>query len=509
MKPDDESFSEFVRVLKRRARPAAMASFAVLLTMTCIVFWLPAVYESSATLLIEQPNVSPELLLGGTGTREYVEQRLQRIRQRVLTADNVKALIERRKLYEVDGEMPDMEGKLAAFNDSLIITPQVTGVLDPKSMRTAEMTYAFDVTFRHDDPNVAQSVANELAELFISSNASQAEEDAERAISFAQSEADRLALNLRERESRLADFQQAHGGGLPDDRVRNQQRVMDLERDLARVDDDLRAARARKELLEAQLRDTPRDSPVLDETGQVVIRGVDRLAAAQQELVAALAKYSEDHPDVRRLRREIASLSAEVSSGSGGEPTNPVFTQLQTQVNAGDVAVRELTTRRDGISNTLAGLRGAIYQSPAYEKQYTELVRDYEMIKAQYQQMRERQATAELTRKAASSTAAETYVLINPARVPEDPVEPDRVALMFLAIVLAIAAGFGTVFLLNATDSTIRGSSDVAALLGAPPFGQIPTMWNPMELRRRRVGDMALVAGMLAVAIFIVLYAVI
>jgi polysaccharide chain length determinant protein (PEP-CTERM system associated) len=507
MKPDDQSFSDFARVLKRRGRPAAIAALAILLAMTVFVFAVPAVYESSATLLIEQLNLSTELT-GGAGTQEYVEQRLQRTRQRVLTDGSIQALIERNKLYE-PGDKTPLEDRLADFNAGVVITPQVTGVIDPRSMKTANLTYAFDVAFRYEDPDIATNVANDLAKLFVSSSAAQAREDAQQAITFARSEAERLAAELRERESRLAEFQQTHAGGLPDDRTRNLSRVGELERDLERADDDLRAARARKDLLEAQLLATPRDSPVLNETGQLVLRGADRLAAAQQELVAALAKYSEDHPDVRRLRREIASLSAEVSTGAAGAPTNPAFIQLQTQVDAANVEVRDLTTRRNEISSTRARLQAAIFQSPKDEKQYTDLVRDYEVIKAQYQQMRAQQATAELTSQAAGSAAAESYVLINPARIPDDPVEPDRVALMFLAFVLAIAAGLGTAFLLNATDSTIRGSSDVIALLGKPPFGHVPNMRSPTEMRRRRIGDLALAAGMLAAVAFVVLYAVI
>ena len=111
--------------------------------------------------------------------------------------------------------------------------------------------------------------------------------------------------------AKLADFRQKTGGGRPEDSRENLNRASDLERELSRVDDDLRDARARRDLLAMQLQDTPRDSAVLDQSGQLVIRGEDRLAAAQQELVAALARYSEDHPDVRRLRREIATLTAE------------------------------------------------------------------------------------------------------------------------------------------------------------------------------------------------------
>jgi len=500
MKADDRNFSDLVRILKNRARPAALTSLGVLVVASALVFLLPAVYESSATLLIEQMSMPAELT-GGAGAQDYVEQRLQRTRQRVLTDENIESFIGRYSLYESDLDSTAMEDRLATFNANVLITPQVTGVIDPKSMRAADLTYAFNVGFRHSDPNVAEKIANELATLFVSSSAMQAKEDADREIVFAKTEAERLASELREREARLAEFRQAHPSGLPDDRVRNQERAMQYERDRAMVDSDLRAARARLELYTAQLRDTPRDSAVIDETGQLVLRGADRLAVAQQELVAARAKYSDDHPDVRRLRREIAQLSADTSASSTSAPTNPAYIQLQSQANAAAIEVRELSARRGEISAQLSSAQGAVSLSPRLEEQYTDLVRDYEVIKAQYEQMRAQQASAELRSKVAGSAAAETYVLINPARVPEDPIEPDRFALMFLGIVFAAAAGFGVAFAMNATDATIRGSTDVVALAGAEPFAHVPLIRSRSEIRREKLGNLALAGGIGAIVL--------
>ena len=61
MRRDDQTFSDLLRILKKRARPAVIAAFAVLLAMTCFVFLLPAVYESKATLLIEHMDMPVEL----------------------------------------------------------------------------------------------------------------------------------------------------------------------------------------------------------------------------------------------------------------------------------------------------------------------------------------------------------------------------------------------------------------------------------------------------------------
>jgi uncharacterized protein involved in exopolysaccharide biosynthesis len=280
---------------------------------------------------------------------------------------------------------------------------------------------------------------------------------------------------------------------------------MSLDREIASIDTDLRAARARRDLVEAQMRDTPRDNPIISGDGQVIMGGADRLAAAQQELAAALAKYSEDHPDVRRLRREIATLSKDMQGGAGSTPTNPAYLQLQSQANAASTEVRELSARRSTISAQLAQMQGEITLSPKLEEQYRELVRDYEVMKTQYEQMRSQQATAELKAKAANATAAESYVLINPARVPEDPIEPDRVALMFLALVLAAAAGIGTAFFMNVADRTVRGSADVAALSGTQPFAHVPRMRSALEIRRERTTDLAL-AGALTIVTIVVLY---
>jgi polysaccharide biosynthesis transport protein len=506
MKADDQTFFDLLRILKNRTRPALIAAFAVLLAMTCFVFLLPAVYESRATLLIEEMDIPVELT-GDLGTQQYVEQRLQRTRQRVLTDENVKNLIKRLEVYDMSGDESDSQTAVDVFHEHVFITPQVTGVIDPRTMRAAELTYAFDVGFWHSIPETATNVANELADLFVESSAAQAKEDALRTIEFAKTESERLAGELRVREARLTEFREKNPGGLPEDRVRNQDRALALERELATIDAELREARGRRDLLSAQLAATPRDNPVIDENGQVVVGGADRLTQAQQELVAALAKYSENHPDVRRLRREIATLKVEVGGQPTSPPTNPAYAQLETQVGAANIESRELGARRHTVSQQLAALEGEITLSPRLEERYRELVRDYEVMKTQYEQMRARQATAELQAKAASGAAvAESYVLVNPARVPDSPIEPDRLALMFLSVVLAIAAGLGTAYFLHMADSTIRGSSDVVALTGQQVFAHVPTMRSATEERRRRVNDFALATAIAVVAILVLYF---
>jgi uncharacterized protein involved in exopolysaccharide biosynthesis len=109
--------------------------------------------------------------------------------------------------------------------------------------------------------------------------------------------------------------------------------------------------------------------------------------------MAARSKYSES-PRCSEAGREIASLTSEVSSNSTAQPTNPAFITLQAQANSATIEVRELSARRSDLSRQLSSTQGAISVSPQIEEQYADLVRDYEVIKTQYEQMRGQQATA-------------------------------------------------------------------------------------------------------------------
>lgn len=473
MQANEGGFGELFRILSKRRRASVLSALGIFLGMATVVMLLPAVYESTSTLLIEQPEVQPDVI-GGAGSREYVEQRLQRTRQQVLSLDNSRLLIKKHGLFGIDQTDEVTEEVIARFNEKVIVTPKVTGVIDPRTMREADLTYAFDVSYRDGNPGTARDVAADLADLFVTSNVMRAEAETTRTINFLEGEADRLEEDLRTREEQLAEFRRVNLGNLPENRDQNLFRSRDLERDIARVDDDIRTARARRELLQTQLQDTPRNRPLLDENGQRVISGAERLDAAQQELIAALARYSDSHPDVRRLRREIQTLSGDLDlDAENGGPSNPVYSQLLSQIESADYEIRQLGARRFEMSSELSRVQNAVFRSPEYEKQYTDLVRDYELVKEQYEGIRQRQRAAELSKKAAGSDGIESYVLINPAMLPTAPIEPPRGALIFLAAVLGLFTLFVVATLLESFDTTIRSSRDLEPF-ATTVLGRIP-----------------------------------
>ena len=223
---------------------------------------------------------------------------------------------------------------------------------------------------------------------------------------------------------------------------------MQYERDRATVDSDLRAARARQELYDGAVarhaarqpghrRNRP-GRPARRRPAGGGATGTRRRACEVQRESSGRAATAARNRDSCPPKRPAESTSA---------PTNPAYIQLQSQANAAAIEVRELSARRSrDLGHKLSSAQGAVTLSPrarrAVHRPRARLRGHQDPVRADARAA----GNGGTASKVAGSAAAETYVLINPARVPEDPVEPDRLALMFLGIVLSDCRGTGNGF---------------------------------------------------------------
>ena len=104
----DNSWSDYVSILRRRWRLTLAAVLLVSLGTIYVAYTLPAVYESSAAILIEQQGIPTDFVQ--TTVNSYAEQLLQTIYQRVVAGPKVAELIQEFDLYpEERGLVPEEE----------------------------------------------------------------------------------------------------------------------------------------------------------------------------------------------------------------------------------------------------------------------------------------------------------------------------------------------------------------------------------------------------------------
>jgi polysaccharide biosynthesis transport protein len=550
MQAHDMTMADYAGILRRRWRPALLAGMAVAFASVYVAFNLPAVYESTATILIEQQEV-PEEFVQST-INSYTDERLQSIRQRVMAAPRVAEIISKFDLYREERASLAEEELVELFRTNSDMRPLNVTATHARTGRLTDITYAFEVAFRSSDPVLARDITAELSRAWIAENEALRGETKARTARFLDTEVERVEERLAELQARIADFKEGFADSLPDARLINLQAQDRMARELTEVENQLRATRERKALLESELAETPRFRPVVSDSGEPVIGGADRLAMLQQELIVARGRYSENHPDVIRLRREIAALSdepgsqaslaeqlrssleanrgelanaresfspdhpdvlrlqrtvaaieqqlAEAERASGGatrraaQPNNPPYQQLVTRIATADAELQDLSRRRADLVGQLNDIERRVTQSPQVEREYSALVRENESLMAEYRELRTKQTQAGLAETLETGDKGERLSLIEPPFVPTSPIQPNRASLSFLGILVAIAVGLGMVSLRESMDNTVRGRRDVSTMLEMPPLATIPFIETRADTRKRLLGNMMIVA---------------
>jgi capsular polysaccharide biosynthesis protein len=120
-----------------------------------------------------------------------------------------------------------------------------------------------------------------------------------------------------------------------------------------------------------------------------------------------------------------------------------------------------------------------------------------------YREVKELESQAQLAQNLEDGDFAERLAIIEPARVPAEPVSPDRVSLSFLGVVLALALGLGVASLVDATDTTVRGQRDIYRFLEMPPMGVIPYVETRSDTLKRFALNGAMAAGIFVATIYV------
>jgi hypothetical protein len=114
------------------------------------------------------------------------------------------------------------------------------------------------------------------------------------------------------------------------------------------------------------------------------------------------------------------------------------------------------------------------------------MLRDLDSAQTDYRIVRQKQNDAETAQNLETERKGERFTLIEPPFTPEQPASPNRPLIMIFGVMFALAAGFGTVALLESTDASVRGRQDLVALLSSPPLAMIPHIFTSDERARMR-----------------------
>lgn len=540
-------FGEYFGILKKRRRLLLNLIVPIAALGALLAIGLPDIYRSVALIEIDEQQTMQNMLARGSGgsgnqqDEQYADQYVQSLSTRALSDANLRRLLEQHTLYDTDEEERDLVARLRGDIDVSIVTARI---LDPRTGREREVVNAFNIGYDNRDPQRAYEGATWLVNAFLEENRRDRQSVASSAAKFFASEAERMGKRVAELENRLAEFKARNQGRLPDLAGVNLNVMARTEEDIQNIEMQMQSLRRERVFVLSQLQQASsaapesaslrqleeeyrRQSASYDESHPDMIsmrRQIEQLRSGgsvagmslQQQLqnqrailAEARQRYSDDHPDVKRILRNIDSLQARIDSGETSDRTlssdSPVAVQLRTQLNAIDSQLAALQARGGDLRVKLTELEGRLNAAPEVEREYQEVTRDLAGARTKYDELLKRQMDAEVSEAAIAGGTVDEFRVAKHPTLPREPAKPARLAIFLVSLVLAFAVGFAAVVAAQFLDQTVRGVRDIRDILNVTPLAAVPEIQTAgsIALRRRQA---LMFAARTAIGIAIIYY---
>jgi uncharacterized protein involved in exopolysaccharide biosynthesis len=242
----------------------------------------------------------------------------------------------------------------------------------------------------------------------------------------------------------------------------------------------------------------------------------DELRIAQQSLLAVELKLKPDHPDVKRLRRNVEELTKRVEAQAlegtlASRPSRAVvidpvkkkrLTDARAELENLDRQLEAKVAEEGRLRGMLGMYQARIEATPIREAELAALSRDYETLQKTYSSLLQKKEESQIAANLEKRQIGEQFKILDPARMPERPASPDRPRLYAIAILAALLIGFGLAAAAEYFDKTLRTESDVRAALNLMVLATVPYMRDAgaaAQRFRRRVALSAAAASVIAV----------
>lgn len=467
---------------------AALFSWVICLVGWAAIYFMPNSYEVSARVFVDTQGMLRPLLSGLT-VQLNVEQQVLMMTRTLISRPNLEKVI----------AMSGLDAKVKSTEQKEALIDRLNRQIEVKS---AGKDNLYTITYADRSPDTAKNVVQSLLTIFVEGSQGDKRKDADKARRFIDEQMAIYEQKLVQAENALKEFKQRNLGFAP-----GQGPGQDYFSRLAETNASL--AQARLEYQEAL---NGRDALHKQISGSEP--GTQREATASPELEArilALRKnldnmrlnFTEEHPDIVGTKRVLAQLEQQrrleieerkkhgveiVRSDQGTQ-------SLRLALAEADANVASLTARVSEYERRYATLKAAADKMPQIEAEYTQLNRDYDVNKKNYEQLLTRRESAQISGDVDAKTGAFDFRIIDPPRAPLAPTSPNRPYLMFLALVCGIGGGVGLAFVLSQLKPTFTDRKALCDSTGLPVLGAVSMIWTNEERNKRKKNFAALAAS--------------
>ena len=343
---------------------------------------------------------------------------------------------------------PEELAALEPYEDAIVASEKIDGIPG---------TNLFVIKYQHTDPEMAQKVANALADVFRANNVERTTQNSSKAEDLLAREIASYQEKIRFDTERL--FNYAREKGLPP--TTNPaldvegQRLADLSKQVLEAEKERKGAQAA--YVSAKNSTDPYSIPEVQKSGRIA--GLqDRISQLKEKKAALEVTYTKEWPEVKKAAIAIQRLEEEL-----GKAIEETVGGLKAQVEAAqdkEGRIREMYVKQ----------RGTTDQQTRDQIEMAEFSQRLETNKQYLNTLLQKQREVQILQ---GDTGSEVNIE-NYSRVPRSPVGPARLRNVMIAFVLSLVAGIGLAFLLDFLDDTVKSIDDIDRYIHLPALAMIP-----------------------------------
>ncbi len=500
----------YLRGIWKRRWPMLLMAWFICVVGWMFVLKMPDQYISTAKVYVDTQSVL-QPLLRGIAVQSNVTQQVELMTRTLFTRPNLEKV----------ARMTDLDLNVTTDHE---MDALLTSLSDRVSLSGGARQNIYTLSFEDSDPELAKKVVQSFLTIFVESSLGSTRKDGDVAQKFIHEQIKEYEARLVEAEDRLKEFKQRNVGLMPGEGGDYFSKLKSAQTEFVVNQDRLaEVLKRRDELRRQMLGEEPTFglAPSANIFNGGLAHPLDgRIAEMEQRRDELLLKYTEKHPDVislldtmerlRQERQKDLDEAMETMPEVANTPPlqqNPVYQQLKISLGQTEAEIASLTQRVDKARMAVEQLDKLVDTIPAVEAEMQRLNRDYNIIKANYEQLLGRRESARVAQEAEATGDSVQFKVIEPPRVPLDPSGPNRPLFLSVVLVVAMGAGVAMAFFMSQIKQTFDNRISLRDATQLPVLGSIAMEWSPAQRFKLRLETAVFIAvsSFLMLVYFVVL----
>jgi len=469
--------SEYLRILVKRKWIVVGCLVTIFSVVAIATLKTTPVYEASGTIAINKPDTTLNFQNSATFSLDYYDPTELDTEVKILQSDLLAMQVIRElnldRRPEFASPTPaNPSPSLDLTPDSLLSDPARTSAMVGSfkgglRVNLSPNTRIIEVHYRSPEPQMAANVVNTLMQTYVENNFKARFESTMQASDWLSKQLVDLQMKVETSQEKLVRYQKEHEIlGADEKQNITMEKLDELNKELTAAESERMDKEALYRLVESGDPDAVASSA----------SAIEEAGGGAQSSTALLAVLRSRQAD---LKIQAADLSTQFG------PSYPKLSQINNQLKEIDSQIqgemKKVAAKLRG--QYMAALQRENMLHAALDKQkqeanklnesaiaYTLLKRDVDTNRQLYEGLLQKLKEAGVS----AGLKSNNFRIVDSARPPTGPIEPNVPRNLLFAAVLGLATGIGMAFLIEGLDNTVRTTEQAQLISGIASLGMIP-----------------------------------